>query len=276
MDGVTKILTFRTDRIGDLINTSSFLKSLKDYYPNSEIHLVCSKYNSQIAKNYNFIDKISIVDQQKKIFSIIKIFFGIVFKHYDICIVIDGKTISKLISFFVSAKQKYIVCYKKEKKILGFRKSIFRPPLFICKHFYKTYIICDESYNKRDVNSEFNNHYLSMYFSLLKKNNIELKPGKHEFTFDENSRITFSKFFNNFIKSKFIIIHIDYKWDDYNIDLESFVVLLKEISLKRKIIITSGKEGSYFFEKLKKEFMTISFSYFFHEFIELEYILLLA
>ena len=74
MDGVTKILTFRTDRIGDLINTSSFLKSLKDYYPNSEIHLVCSKYNSQIAKNYNFIDKISIVDQQKKIFSIIKIF----------------------------------------------------------------------------------------------------------------------------------------------------------------------------------------------------------
>ena len=49
---ITKILIFRTDRIGDLVNTSSVLKSLKKYYNNSEISLVCSEYNSSIALNY--------------------------------------------------------------------------------------------------------------------------------------------------------------------------------------------------------------------------------
>ena len=58
-----KILIFRTDRIGDLVNTSSFLKSLKSYYANSEITLVCSKYNSPIAASYKFIDKIVIYDK---------------------------------------------------------------------------------------------------------------------------------------------------------------------------------------------------------------------
>ena len=43
----------------------------KKYYSISEIHLVCSKYNSQVAKNYNFIDKIFIVNQPKKILAII-------------------------------------------------------------------------------------------------------------------------------------------------------------------------------------------------------------
>ena len=54
----SKILVFRTDKIGDLVNTSSFLKSLKSYYVNSEITLVCSNYNRPIAESYKFIDKI--------------------------------------------------------------------------------------------------------------------------------------------------------------------------------------------------------------------------
>ena len=52
----SKILVFRTDKIGDLVNTSSFLKSLKSYYVNSEITLVCSNYNRPIAESYKFID----------------------------------------------------------------------------------------------------------------------------------------------------------------------------------------------------------------------------
>ena len=259
MDGVIKILTFRTDRIGDLINTSPFLKSLKKYYSNSEIHLVCSKYNSQIAKNYNFIDKIFIIDKQGSFFNKVKFFFKIVFNRYDICIVIDGKTISKLISFFIRAKHKYIVCFKKEKKIFGFKKTVFRPPVFICKKFYNTHVLCDESYDKKNVNKEFSNHYLSMYYFLLKKNYIDLVPCKHEFTLEESSKTVFNFFFKKFIKSKYINFHIDYKWDSYNIDMNVFISILKEISLKNKIIISSGKEGSNFFDELKKHFFLISF-----------------
>ena len=259
MDGVIKILTFRTDRIGDLINTSPFLKSLKNHYSNSEIHLVCSKYNSQIAKNYKFIDKIFIIDKQDNLINKIKFFFKIIFNHYDICIVIDGKTISKLISFFIRAKHKYIVCFKKDKRLFGFKKTVYRPPIFICKKFYNTHVLCDESYDKKNVNEEFSNHYLSMYYFLLKKNYVNLVPCKHQFTLEESSKNLFNSFFKEFIKSKYINLHVDYKWDSYDININDFIAILKKISLKSKIVISSGKEGSNFFNELKKHFFVITF-----------------
>tara|TARA_B100000029_G_scaffold491168_1_gene551034 strand:+ start:1948 stop:2946 length:999 start_codon:yes stop_codon:yes gene_type:complete len=235
------------------------LKSLKKHYSNSEIHLVCNKYNFQVAKNYKFIDKIFIINKQDNFLSKIKFFFSIIINRYDICIVIDGKTISKIVSFFIRAKHKYIVCYKKQKKILGFKKTIFRPPLFVCKKFYNTYVLCDETYDKKDVNKEFNNHYLSMYYFLFKKNSINLVRDRHQFTLEESSKNLFNDFFEKSIKSKFISIHIDYKWDSYNIDINIFISILKEISLNNKIIISTGKEGSVFFDKLKKHFVLISF-----------------
>merc|ERR1712096_161154 len=104
-------------------------------------------------KNQSFLDKI-------------KFFLKIITNHYDISISIDGKTISKLISLFLKSKHKYIICFKKKKKFLGIKKYIFSPSLFICKNFYNTSIICDEEYDKPNVNSDFNNHYLTMYYFL--------------------------------------------------------------------------------------------------------------
>mgnify|MGYP000303613657 CR=1 FL=1 len=69
----SKILVFRIDRIGDLVNTSSFLNSLKSYYENSEIILVCSNYNRPIAESYKFIDKIVVYDKSFIFFKKVKI-----------------------------------------------------------------------------------------------------------------------------------------------------------------------------------------------------------
>ena len=57
-----KILIFKSDRIGDLINISSIIKNLKHNFNNSEITLVCSKYNSEIAKYYPELSKILIFE----------------------------------------------------------------------------------------------------------------------------------------------------------------------------------------------------------------------
>ena len=254
-----KILTFRTDKIGDLINTSPFLKSLKKHYSNCEIHLICSAYNSFVAQKYEFIDKVIIYNKNQSFLDKIKFFLKIITNYYDICITIDGKTISKLISLFLKSKQKYIICFKKKKKFFGIKRYIFSPSLFICKKFYNTYIICDEEYDKPNVNSDFNNHYLTMYYFLLKKNNINLTPEKHAFILDLNSKKIFDNFFTNFIKKNFLTIHIDYKWDAYNIDLNQFSSILNNISQKKKIVITSGVEGSKFFENLKKHHHAVSF-----------------
>ena len=49
-------------------------------------------------------------------------------------------------------------------------------------------------YNNKEVNSEFNNHYLTMYYCLLKKDNVMLVPDKHIYSISKDSQFTFNKF----------------------------------------------------------------------------------
>jgi hypothetical protein len=98
-----------------------------------------------------------------------------------------------------------------------------------------------------------------MYYYLLKKNNIKLISGKHIFIIDPDSEYIFNDFFNKYINKDFLSIHIDYKWDHYDVNIERFNSLLKRISLKTNIVISSGIEGSKFFEKLKKHYNLYSF-----------------
>ena len=53
-----RILIFKTDRIGDLVNISPVFDNLLKNFPNSEIFLVCSKYNSSVAKYYTFLSSV--------------------------------------------------------------------------------------------------------------------------------------------------------------------------------------------------------------------------
>ena len=109
----TKILIFRSDRIGDLINTSSFIFALKKYYKNSEITLVCSSYNQIVATYYDFVDNIFIYDKHFSILKKINFIYKILSNSYDISLTIDGRSISYLVSYFLRCKLKYAICFKK-------------------------------------------------------------------------------------------------------------------------------------------------------------------
>ena len=61
-------------------------------------------------------------------------------------------------------------------------------------HKFEAWFRSYEDYNKQNVNSDFNNHYLAMYYYLLKKNNIKLIPGKHIFIIDPDSEYIFNDF----------------------------------------------------------------------------------
>ena len=58
-----KILIFKTDRIGDFVYFSPCLKIIKDNIPDSEVTVVCSKYNYQIVKNYKEINNIIVINK---------------------------------------------------------------------------------------------------------------------------------------------------------------------------------------------------------------------
>ena len=260
MKNKIKILAFRTDRIGDLINTSPFLKSLKNYYNNSEIHLVSSSYNSGVALRYNFIDKVHIYNKKQNLFKQFIFYLKLIFNNYDLCIALDGKRISKIVSILTRAKKKYIISFKKKRNFLGISFNLYRPSLIVCKLFYDSYLICDEDYDNKVANSEFNNHYLTMYYSLLKKNNIKLIPEKHYYNINKSFLNSYKSFFDNNINNDFLNIHIDYKWDNYNLNIDDFVQMLSKISSNNKITITSGFEGSLFFNNLKKYYSLFHFA----------------
>ena len=67
-----------------------------------------------------------------------------------------------------------------------------------------------------------------MFFYLFKKNNVNLIPHKHIYYLNSDSIDKYNAFFNNHINSKYIILHIDAKWDNYNININEFNTLLKK------------------------------------------------
>ena len=58
-----KIIIFKSDMVGDLINFSPCLKIIKDNKKDSHITLVCSEYNYQVAKNYSYVDILLIYER---------------------------------------------------------------------------------------------------------------------------------------------------------------------------------------------------------------------
>ena len=108
-----KIIIFKSDRVGDLINFSPCLKIIKDEKPNSHITLVCSSYNLQVAKNYKFIDDFIILDKKNIFYSLIKNFRSFFSVKYDYLFQFDGRNISYLISYFIKSRYKTTICFVK-------------------------------------------------------------------------------------------------------------------------------------------------------------------
>ena len=96
-------LIFKTDRLGDLINISPIISSIKLHYPSSEITLICSKYNYSLAKYYEK-DLNLIIYNKPLIFFLVKNFQKLITKKYDAILQLDGKNHSYLISLFVRSK----------------------------------------------------------------------------------------------------------------------------------------------------------------------------
>ena len=66
-----RILIFKTDRVGDLINITPVINNIKLNYKDCDIDLICSEYNSQIAKYLSDHFIISIYILNKIIYSFI-------------------------------------------------------------------------------------------------------------------------------------------------------------------------------------------------------------
>ena len=241
-----KILIFKSDKLGDFINISSVLKNL--YNSKYEIDIVCSTYNYEIVKYFNFIKNIYIKEP------FVKFLFKnneILKKDYDVILQLDGKKWSYLIASIIKSKKKYAIKYLKEKKIGPFLFKSQRP--FLIYNFFFKFIVSNENYNVKN-NNDF--HYLNLYYKILDKINIKYSDKKHFFPESEIPEIENLKKYKDFI-----LIHFDEKWLSYDANYyNQFKNILKKISINSKVLITSNKDN-IFLNEYKNKFHNIALLY---------------
>ena len=237
-----KILIFKTDRLGDLLNISPIINNLKLNFPSSTITLVCSEYNKSIAEYYqNDLDLI--IFKKPLLFFLLKNIKFIFFKEFDFIFQLDGKNHSYFSSILIRAKKKVCVKFIKSKKILN--KIIFiKRPNFIINFFFDESEISYENY---DIIDNINYHYLTLYLNLLKKLNIKIFSKNHYLPFYEAKKIS------NF-KNGYTLIHIDHRWEQFP---QSVSINLKEkllkLSVSTNLVVSSNIGGNKVFEFLNKE-----------------------
>lgn len=125
-----RILIFKTDKLGDLINISSIIYNIKKQFPFCQIDLVVSNYNKSIAEYYSKYVNIFIYNKSL-IFFLLTYFKFFFLSSYDHVFQFDGKKKSYIASLFIRSKKKSCIQFIKIKKIFFKTFIIKRPSNFI-------------------------------------------------------------------------------------------------------------------------------------------------
>ena len=236
-----KILVFKSDRIGDLINISSVIYNLKKNFPSSEITIVCSKYNSRIAKYYPDLQNIIIFDKSFFKFSL-KYFKKLYLTKYDLLLQLDGKKSSYFCSTIVNSNIKAGLVFFKNKMILN-NLSIVKRPNFLISKFFTYLEPCIEDYQ---ISNNKDYHYLNLYLNILKRINLKIYSKNHYLPYNQTNNQKFKNYLH---------IHIDEKWKKFdNIFYVNFVDKINNLSNTNKIIITSNFNGNKFYFNIMDKF----------------------
>lgn len=257
---MNKVIIFKSDMIGDLINFSPCLKIIKDNNKDHHITLICSEYNYQIAKNYTQIDKLIIFKKKNIFINILKNFETLFLTKYNHLLQFDGKNSSFFISYFINSKIKSTICYIKHKKIFSIKYLVSRPSKFFLNIFYNNYIFCNEDYAQKDSGNN-KVHYQTNYFNILKNINFKITDKRNLFTLDKSFENQYDIFYKNEINKKFCLFHFDEKWDRLKpSDYDNSLKIINKLSQKYKVIITTGIKNFIFLKDLNQRFYSFVFT----------------
>jgi len=228
----SKILIFRTDRIGDLIFTCPTIISIKKYFNESDITLITSEKNYQYAKSLNIFSKI-IQFPRNNLKNKVKFLYKLYKEKYDYIFIFDGKERSIISSAFLQSKYKVALTQK-------------------IKFYYKFFKI---KFFEDSENTSLND----LFQKMINHVDVNIKITNYDFVKNKND--------NNFSKKisidKYVHIHLDEKWynnlyiDSYtniNPDYLNFVEFINYISKKKDILITTGLINTQLITELKAKF----------------------
>ena len=229
---LTKILIFRTDRIGDLILTCPTIISIKKYFKKCDITLITSNKNYDYAKSLNQFNSV-IQFPRSNIINKIKFIYDLYKKKFDYIFVFDGKERSVLTA----------ACLKSKIKVALTNSIKFHYKLFKIKLFKDT------------ENSNLN----EIFQKMLDYSNIKTRIGNYNFIKNKSN----NNFSNKIPMDQYIHIHLDEKWfselyirsyTNINPNYDDFIFLINSISKQSNILITTGIIDTIIINDLKEKF----------------------
>ena len=87
--------------IGDIVLSTSFIQSVKDKFPNSEIHFLIKSEFVDIIKSHSLIDNIIVFDKKLGFKELVKLGKSLRNNNYDIIYDIHSVFRTRVLSFFL-------------------------------------------------------------------------------------------------------------------------------------------------------------------------------
>lgn len=244
------IIFFNTVALGDYLVHSRLIKDLKIKY-NCNITAVCSPYNSRIIKRHSHIDTVILYNDKWSLIKKYNCLKKILKKKYYLSIVFDCKKFSMLSNFFLNSNFKRGILMKKYKKIFSLKINLYYPSKIIAKFLYDKYVV-----HKRVKYIDRHYYLPSTWIDLLSDFNLKTTT-KNIYFFNPN------KFFEDKKKyllkklniNKYILFHIDHKWEDIvdiNNNFFSNLIFLSN-KINKNILLTSYNNSSDYYKNLEKK-----------------------
>ena len=234
---------FRADRLGDFLIITSIIKALKDKYTKSKITVVASKINYNFIKKYKIVDRVILFNKNYSLLKKINILKTINDRSYDASFSIDGKSFSNLCTFFLNSKFKLGLIYR--SRILGIP---FYKPNFLFNFIFDYY----ETFTSKEYLHKIE-HIPTKLTNLANKLTINIKSTDKYYFVPSIKEKDFKKKFGKNIKKKFVLIHLDEKWNDIkDIETDLFRHLIKfQKAIKMNLIITAKNNHFIYFKRLR-------------------------
>ena len=131
---VKKIAIFKLDAIGDAVLSLPMIKNIKNR--DNEIIVICSKENSAIFLDQEFISKVYSINTKNPLFSIIPLIKNLRMENIDLSIdTAQSSNISAIISFLVSKKTSgFFIKRRLRNKIYDFTTKINEKKHMVCNY----------------------------------------------------------------------------------------------------------------------------------------------
>ena len=237
---------FRADRLGDFLIITNIIKVLKDEFPKSKITVVASQLNYHFIKKFKIVDRVILFNKNYSFLKKINIFKTINDRDYDASFSVDGKSFSNLCTFFLNSKLKLGLIYK--SRVLGI--PFYKPNLLFnfIFNYYETFTSKEYLHKIEHLPTKLTNLANKLSFNINSKDKYYFVP-----TIKEKD---FKKKFGKNIRKKFVLVHLDEKWNDIkDIETELLRHLIKfQKSIKMNLIITA-KDNHYIYFKRFKYFL---------------------